>query len=167
MKMWQSFGINILLTLTWGLLQGTTSLLGFVIGFIISFLVTWLANPSYGTRSLRTVAFIFFVVWQIILSALRVTRVILGRKELVQPGIVAIPLRLRGSAEVLILASVITLTPGTISVETGTDAEGRVVLFVHALEMGDPTAVRDAIQQDFETRILGFMRDPADIAWHA
>ena len=159
MKMWQSFSINLLLTITWGLLQGTTSVLGFLVGFILSFLVTWLVSPSYGTRSLRALAFVFFVTWQIVLSAVRVTRVIIGPQGRVQPGIVAIPLVLRSRTEVLILASVITLTPGTISVETGTDTQGRTVLFVHALEMGDPAALRQSIKSDFETRILGFMRD--------
>ena len=33
------------------------------------------------------------------------------------------------------------------------------MLFVHALEMGDPAALRQSIKADFETRILGFMRD--------
>ncbi len=159
MKMWQSFGINVLLAITWGMLQGTTSALGYLIGFIFSFLVTWLVSPSYGTRSLRAIAFVFYVTWQIILSALRVTRAMLGQRDRIQPGIVAIPLELNRRDEVLILATVITLTPGTISVETGTDREGRIVLFVHALEIGDPEALRQSIKQDFETRILGFMRD--------
>ena len=161
MKMWQSFSINLLLTITWGMLQGTTSVLGYLIGFILSFLVTWLVSPSYGRRSLRAIAFVFYVTWQILLSAVRVTLVILGPSERVQPGIVAIPLALRSRGEVLILATVITLTPGTISIETGTDAKGNIVLFVHALEMGDPKELANSIKQDFETRILGFMRDGA------
>jgi multicomponent Na+:H+ antiporter subunit E len=161
MKMWQSFGINVLLAITWGMLQGTTSIIGYVIGFIFSFLVTWLVSPNYGRRSLRGVAFIFFVTWQIILSAIRVTSVIIAPGDRVRPGIVAIPLELQSHAEVLILATVITLTPGTNSVETGTDATGRIVLFVHALEMDDPDALRTSIKRDFETRILGFMRDGA------
>lgn len=161
MKMWQSFGMNVLLAITWGMLQGTTSAVGYFAGFVVSFLVMWLVTPSYGTRSLRGIAFGFYVTWQVILSALQVTRVILGPQTRVQPGIVAIPLELRSRGEVLILASVITLTPGTISVETGTDADGRIVLFVHALELGDPDVLRRSIKRDFETRILGFMRDGA------
>ncbi len=161
MKMWQSFGINILLTIIWGMLQGTTSLLGYLIGFVIGFLITWLISPQYGTRSFRALAFLFYVAWQIVLSAAKVTWAILGPKELVRPSIVAIPLELRSRTEVLVLASVITLTPGTISVETGTDAQGGIVLFVHGLSVDDPQALRDSIKQDFETRILGFMRESA------
>lgn len=161
MKMWQSFSTNVLLAIIWGVLQGTTSVSDYVIGFLVAFLITWLVSPSYGTRSLRALAFIGYVTWQIVVSALHVTRVILGPKGRVQPGIVAVPLVLRSRAEVLILATVITLTPGTISVETGTDSHGNIVLFVHALEMADAVALRQSIKADFESRILGFTRDGA------
>lgn len=158
MSMWQSFGVNMLLGVVWGLVQSTRTPFGYLVGLLLGFGIVALVNPAYGRRSLRALAFVFYVAWQIILSAWRVTIVMLGPRRLTQPGIVAVPLDLTTRAEVLILASVITLTPGTISVETGRSAAGRAVLFVHALEAGDPDGLRASIKQDFERRILGFSR---------
>ena len=55
--------------------------------------------------------------------------------------------------EITTLASTITLTPGTLSVDLGVDEDGRQVLFVHSLFSSEPDAVRDNIKRAFERRI--------------
>jgi multicomponent Na+:H+ antiporter subunit E len=61
--------------------------------------------------------------------------------------------------EMAILASSITLTPGTLSIDVGQDAAGKRVLYVHNLVVGDPEDMRRQIKQDFERRIMRFTRD--------
>jgi len=69
-------------------------------------------------------------------------------------GIVEVPLDVRTDLETALLASSITLTPGTISIHVGRNQDGERVLYVHNLVMGDPDNVRRTIKQDFERRIL-------------
>ncbi|MCB0050360.1 MAG: Na+/H+ antiporter subunit E, partial [Caldilinea sp.] len=60
--------------------------------------------------------------------------------------------------EISLLATSITLTPGTLSVDTGWNAHGEHVLYVHNLVMGNAEDVRRSIKQDFERRILRITR---------
>ena len=56
------------------------------------------------------------------------------------------------------LASAITLTPGTLSVDLGKDDEGNNILFVHNLKVGDPEAYRSSVHHGFERMILRITR---------
>ena len=56
------------------------------------------------------------------------------------------------------LASAITLTPGTISVDLGEDEEGANILFVHNLTVNDPVAYRESVRAGFESMILRITR---------
>ena len=51
----------------------------------------------------------------------------------------------------------ITLTPGTLSLDLG-EREGRRVLYVHNLLMSSPEAMRGEIKAGFERRILEITR---------
>ena len=52
-----------------------------------------------------------------------------------RPAIVAFPLTVKSDAEITLLANLITLTPGTLSVDV---SEDRAVLYVHVLTLDTP-----------------------------
>lgn len=158
MRMRSLLAVNLLLAIVWGAMQGTRTAFGYTIGFGFGFLILTLGQPDYGRRTLAAVAYAGFLLWQIVLSSYQVVKTILTPGDASDPGIVAIPLQASSAAEVLLLASSITLTPGTISVETGTGPGGERVLFVHALSAGDPDDLRRQIRDEFEARILRFTR---------
>lgn len=160
--------INALLALVWALLAGADEPAAFLVGAIVGFFVLTLYNLEYGRRIGRAFGFFLYVLWQIALSSIAVGRAVLRPNRHVRPGIVAVPLDATTPLEILLLASIITLTPGTISVETGQtvgdDTPARRVLFVHALKIDDPEALRASIKHDFERRILAFTRPgPGDL----
>ena len=82
----------------------------------------------------------------------RVTLLVLRPRIELRPGIVAVPVDLAHDWQVALLANLITLTPGSLTVEVSSD---RKTLFVHDLVVGDPEAVRREIKQGFERRIRG------------
>ena len=94
----------------------------------------------------------------IIVSSIQVAGYVIAPKLKLDQGIVAIPLAAHTDLEIALLASSITLTPGTLSVDVGRDAAGQRVLYVHNLVMGDAEDVRKTIKQDFERRILRVTR---------
>lgn len=159
-----TFAFNLLLAVIWVLLTGEQRPYNYVVGFGIGFGVLSLSSREYGQRMVRAAEFALFVLWQIVRSTWNVTRAIARPNKYVRPGIVAVPLDCTSPLEILLLATVITLTPGTISVETGsrrrsTEAEtGGRVLFVHALSLDNADALAATIKHDFERRILGFTR---------
>jgi multisubunit Na+/H+ antiporter MnhE subunit len=108
-------------------------------------------------RIRNALAYFLWLLWQIILSTLQVVRVIIDPR-LGRNGIFMVPLDAATKAEILILATSITLTPGTISVEMGVNTSGQQALFVHALVLDDAEAAAVAIKSTFESRILSFTR---------
>ena len=72
-----------------------------------------------------------------------------------RPGIVAIPLEARTDDEITLLANVISLTPGTLSLDVSDD---RKVLYIHAMFIDDEQQLRDEIKSGFERRLLDVLR---------
>jgi multicomponent Na+:H+ antiporter subunit E len=68
-----------------------------------------------------------------------------------RPAIVAIPLDLRSPLAITLLAQMITLTPGTLSLDVSSD---RRVLYVHSMYVDDIDAFRRSIKDGFERRLL-------------
>jgi len=62
-----------------------------------------------------------------------------------------VPLTVQSDAGITLLSNLITLTPGTLTLEVAKD---RSQLFVHVMNVGDVAAFRRSIQTGFERRIL-------------
>ena len=84
------------------------------------------------------------------LSVYRVLRLVLSPRLRFRPGIFTFPLTLTRDFEITLLANLITLTPGTLSVDVSDD---RRTLYVHAIDCPDPDAARRDIAQGFERLI--------------
>jgi multicomponent Na+:H+ antiporter subunit E len=154
--------LNLALTVGWVALQTTQDASDFLVGFAISFVLLALAHREYGRRVTAACGFVIFLVWSIVKSSLQVAGLILAPQPKLDQGIVAIPLEVTSDFEVAVLATSITLTPGTLSVDVGQDASGQRVLYVHNLVTSDPEAMRRDIKQQFEQRILRFTRGRAE-----
>jgi multicomponent Na+:H+ antiporter subunit E len=90
-------------------------------------------------------------------SSLHVARAVLSRRDVTQPRFVTVPLtRARTDAEITLVASYVTLTPGTLTVDVSPD---RKTLLVHALLAGDSgDAIRADIQNGIERRVTRVTR---------
>lgn len=95
-------------------------------------------------RMLRLAA---VVGWDIVVSNVEVARRVLGPESALRPAFVWVPLDLRDNNAIVALASIITLTPGTVSSELSTD---RRHLLVHALHCEDEPALVASIKQRYE-----------------
>jgi multicomponent Na+:H+ antiporter subunit E len=81
----------------------------------------------------------------------------LAAESYVCPGVVAIPLDARTDTEITLLANLITLTPGSVSLDL---SEDRRVLYVHAMYIdgGDVEAYRRSVKEGLERRVLELLR---------
>ena len=151
---------NLLIGFLWATVVPLFGWPDFEIGLLIGWVVLSIVNRDYGRRSLHLISFIFYVLWEIIVSNVSLAWTILQPKaELdrrLNPGIVEVPISLTHDLEILLLASVITLTPGTISVDLGKNTEGKQVLYVHCLRLADKETFLRSIKEGFEARIIRF-----------
>jgi multicomponent Na+:H+ antiporter subunit E len=151
---------NILLALSWaGLTEEVTAMnlsIGFVMGFVILFLVRGLLRP---TRYFLKVKQIFNLgavfAWELLLANLRIAYEVITPTHYMKPGVVAIPLDVTTDAEITLLANLITLTPGTLSLDVSQD---RRVLYIHAMYVEDVEELRRSIKDGFEKRVMEVLR---------
>jgi multicomponent Na+:H+ antiporter subunit E len=108
-----------------------------------------LLSPSRWWQAIGLAS--FFLV-EVVVANLQVARLVFVSNEKIDPAIVKLPLRVESDLEIFLLTSMITLTPGTLSLSVTDD---RKELFVHVIHAPDPAAVVRSIQDGFERRILG------------
>lgn len=155
-----AFLANLLLALVWAAMTGNFSLENLVVGFLIGYLVLFLAQRVFGRspyfgRLGRVVRFALFYVYELFKANLRVAADVVTPAHRSRPGIVAIPLDARTDAEITVLANLITMTPGSLSIDV---SEDRRVLYVHAIFVQDADEFRRQLKHDFERRVLEMLR---------
>lgn len=154
------FLINLVIAFVWTFLQPAPSWRSFIVGYLIGLSVLYVV--AAGQRS----EFYVRVVWAAVVllatylyevgrSAWRVSYLILHPRLPVSPGIVRVPLEVKSPGAVATLAGMITMAPGTFTIDLSED--GRY-LYVHALEADDPQGVAAAIKDRLERRITAVWR---------
>lgn len=92
---------------------------------------------------------------ELAMSAIRIAILVTRKKIDIQPGIFAYPLRVTTDFEITLLANIITLTPGTLSVDV---SEDRKFLYVHGIDCSDVDAAKRDIAEGFEQKIMEAFR---------
>ncbi|RYM32768.1 Na+/H+ antiporter subunit E [Brumimicrobium glaciale] len=154
------FLLNILLAIVWVFLTGTINATNVAFGFILSFLVLWLISFNERSRKYfiiapRIISFAFYFLYELIKANLQVAADVVTPKFYMEPGIIKYPLDAKTDLEITLLANVITLTPGTLSLDVSDD---RKVLYIHAMYVHDREEFIDSIKNGFEKRILKILR---------
>lgn len=105
----------------------------------------------------RALAKLFQAVWfllyffqELIMANLSVARAVLRPMDQLRPGIVAVPLDLDTDTAITLLSTLVTLTPGTLTLDVSSD---RKVLYIHAMHAEDLDALRADIKEGFERRV--------------
>lgn len=153
--------LNILLTLVWAGLLGSFSLATLVSGFVVSYGLLYLVtrglpgHPKYFSKVPRLIAFTGFYLWELLKSNAIIAYDVLTPTHHMKPGVIAIPLEAKTDLEITVLANLITMTPGTLSLDVSGD---RRTLFVHAMYIDDPDMLRREIKENFERRVLDLLR---------
>lgn len=155
MKRWLPFPLlSLLLWLMWVLLNGFTvgqALLGLGLAVLLPWLTaSFRPDVPPVRRPLRLLAYLGLVLWDILVANLAVARVILGPVRRLRPVFVELPLELDNDFAITLLASTISLTPGTVSADISAD---RRTLLVHGLDVADPDALVREIRERYQRRL--------------
>ncbi len=98
----------------------------------------------------KLVNFALFYLKEILLSNLRVAHDVLTPKHHMKPGFVAIPLEPMTDLQLLILTNLITMTPGTLSMDVSSD---RKTLYIHAMYIDDLEDFKSGFSEDYIKKI--------------
>lgn len=141
----------------WLAVSGSITPANILFGLIVSALALGLIRhqiPKGGRHRLRPVRVLSLLMLffkELALSAWKVAVMVTRPKLDVQPGIFAYPLRLTTDFEITLLANLITLTPGTLSVDV---SEDKTTLYVHAIDCSNIEAAKNDIRNGFEKKIM-------------
>lgn len=154
------FGLNVVLAISWAALIGNFTLANAVIGFAIGYAALWIASPlyrrsTYFRRVLRIMRLIALFIYELIVSSVRVAWDVITPTHLSQPGVIAVPLDVTTDEEILLVANLISLTPGTLSLDVSSD---RRTLYVHAMFVDDPEALRQELKTGMEQSVIEAMK---------
>ena len=149
------FGLVLFLTIAWIAITGSMTVANLLLGLVVAVLSLSVVRSHIGEAKLKVkpVAAVLLTglfLKELALSAFRVAVQVVTPTLVLKPGIFAFPLTVTRDFEITLLANLITLTPGTLSVDVSPD---RKTLYVHALDCSDPSALKRDISDGFERRI--------------
>ncbi|KKC39838.1 cation:proton antiporter [Devosia epidermidihirudinis] len=145
------------LALIWAAITGSFNplnlLLGAGLGLVVALLLRQSLQGRINLRRLRAaLSLLGLFLWELMVSAVRVSIIVLSPnlKAALNPAIIAFPLTVKSDAEITLLANLITLTPGTLSIDV---SEDRSTLYVHVLALTTREDAIADIANGFEAKV--------------
>jgi multicomponent K+:H+ antiporter subunit E len=144
--------LSLCLLFIWLLLMNDLSLghwlLGAVLGLLIPLLTQlfWERVPRLY-KPVRLCLFFLRILGDIVFANLQVAKLIIGSSSKLRPAFVEVPLELEDDLALTMLASIVSLTPGTVSADLSDD---RKTLLVHGLDVADEEQLIREIKQRYE-----------------
>lgn len=157
----KTFLWNLMLAVAWAFATGLFTVANLIVGLVLGYFILRFAQRALG-RSVyigkvpQVGRFALFYLWQLVLANLRVAYDVMTITHYMRPGVIAVPLEAETDAEITLLANLITLTPGTLSLDLSPD---RRVLYVHVMYIDvDVEESRHRIKEGLERRVLQVLR---------
>lgn len=150
------FVLNVVLAFVWGALMGNFEPAYLLFGYVLGYIILWLFQKSPGSQKYfkevpLVIEFVLFLLWEIVVSNVRLTITILSPHPQLRPAVIAVPLDIKSEIGIVMLANMITLTPGTLSLDI---SSSRKTLYVHVFDLDDPEDFIYKIKNNFERRVM-------------
>ena len=152
--------LTVTLVVGWLLLMNSLSFGNLLMGLVLGVIIPWLTHvfwpaSRYRLRVGKLVLFVARVVTDIVLANLQVARLILGPRRDLRPAFVNYPLTLESDFSISVLASTISLTPGTVGADVSDDNK---LILIHSLDAEDEQEIIDTIRARYEKPLLEMFR---------
>lgn len=148
---------NLLFAVIWALFFGGFTWLTVLSGLTVGYAILWLLQPLQGASSgyfKRVWYWIKLIVmfhWELFVSSLQVLWDIFTPTHLSNPAIIEMPLDVKSDAGILLVTNLISLTPGTLSIDV---SEDRKTLKLHVMFADDPDGVIRALKGGMERWVI-------------
>ncbi len=155
------FIFHIILALIWTAVTATFSFGNLLIGLVLGYFVLMVVGPAidrsnYTRRVWKGITLILFFLKELVMSSIRVAIDVMRPGFRMKSGVVDIPLDVTSDLEITLLANMISLTPGTLSIEV---SEDKKELFIHAMYIDEGVEhVRENIKNGMERHIMEVTR---------
>lgn len=146
---------SLLLFVVWLLLNNSVSAGHMVLAAFFAITIPLLVNSMRDEhpkilKPWLAIRYVLMVLKDILTANVEVALLIIGPIKKLTPGFVAIPINIDSDLGITILASTVSLTPGTVSAEVSKD---KAWLYVHSLHLDDEAELIKSVKQRYEKPI--------------
>jgi multicomponent Na+:H+ antiporter subunit E len=150
------FATNVVLAVVWAALLGELSVFNLASGFVLGFAALWVIQPLTGASSyfFRAYAWVKLVIlfhYELVVSSVEVAWDVLTPRHRARPAIIEMPLDVTSDAGILLVTNLISLTPGTLSIDVTDD---RKTLVIHAMFADEPEALVRTLKSGMERWVI-------------
>ncbi|MEM9032556.1 MAG: Na+/H+ antiporter subunit E [Pseudomonadota bacterium] len=148
---------NLFLAALWAIFFGGFTWLTVLSGFVVGYAVLWLLQPLTGVQSTYFkrvwywLKLMVMFLYELLASSLQVMWDIVTPKHRASPAIIDMPLDVKTDTGILLVTNLISLTPGTLSIDV---SEDRKTLKIHAMFADEPEAVCRALKSGMERWVI-------------
>ncbi|WP_053219094.1 Na+/H+ antiporter subunit E [Virgibacillus senegalensis] len=152
--------LNILIAVMWMFMSEDYTFSTFFAGYLIGILLLlvlqrFIPDAFYMQRVVKVIKLMILFTKELILSNLQIVKLVYKPKLDIKPGIFALPTELKSDWEITLLANLISLTPGTLSIAVSDDNS---LIYVHAMHIEDTQKSIKEIKDSFERAIMEVTR---------
>lgn len=137
-----TIGFAVLWVILWRDLSTANILSGLVVGFVVTTLPRR-DQVRHRLRPLAALRFLGVFAVKLVEANIELAREVVTPTNSINTGIVAVPIPVESDAVVTLVASAVSLTPGTLTLETTPCPDP--VLYVHVLHLRDIDHARDEV----------------------
>ncbi|MEO1328798.1 MAG: Na+/H+ antiporter subunit E [Pseudomonadota bacterium] len=152
----REIGLNALIAIAFAWAFEWMSPLGLGIGAAVGFVVVGFGQAALGEtwylrRARAWVRLIVMFHYELIVSSVDVAVDVLTPRHRANPAIIDVPLDVKSDLGILLVSNLISLTPGTLSLDI---SEDRRTLRVHAMFADDPDALCKSLKSGMESWVI-------------
>ncbi|MFD2630904.1 Na+/H+ antiporter subunit E [Oceanobacillus kapialis] len=152
--------INLIIAFLWMFLSESYSAPSFIAGYLLGILLLFMLrrfvpDTFYLRRFMKILALLLLFMKELLSSNLEIVKLVYKRKQDFEPGIFELPIDVKSNWEITLLANLISLTPGTLSVDIAHDNSK---IYIHAMHIHDREEAITSIKDTFEKAILEVTR---------
>lgn len=149
------------LLLVWLLLNNTLAAGHVVLGAVLAVAIPLAIEPFWRRerifrRPQVLLKLVPIVLWDIVVANVTVALLVLGPIGRLKPRFIEVPLQVTHPYAISALASIVTMTPGTVSSEISADHKR---LLVHGLHVPDEAAAIAGIKSRYESLVMELFED--------
>lgn len=128
--------------------------------FVALYIPVWLLSYIYNREHFQKlpvlIGFMVFFTREMITANIKIAIDAVTPVIYMTPAIIKLPLEAKTDLEITLLANLLSLTPGTLSIDV---SENRNYLYVHTTYMNEgPDMLKEKIKNGFEKRLLKLTR---------
>lgn len=148
--------VNLIISFMWMFLSESYTLVTFTLGYIVGIILLLFLNRFFKERFYLERFFKFILLFltfirELIVSNIDIVKLVYAKNPNFEPGIFAMPIEVKKNWEITLLANLISLTPGTLSIAVSDDNS---IIFIHAMHIDEKEQSIYDIKNTFEKAIM-------------